>query len=402
MTTTTLRSAREDFSTISLVGLAHGTSHFFHLMLPPLFPFFMQEYGLNFTQVGFLMTVFFVVSGVGQAFSGFVVDRVGAIRVLYAGILMLASSGLAVFLANGYPWLVLAALLAGMGNSVFHPVDYSILNHLVSQSRLGHAFSTHSVSGNLGWAAAPAFMLWLSSVANWHVAGLGAGLMALAMLALIHVRRQRLEYPLQQENAEGGKPARGGHFAFMAIPAIWLCFGFFFFTTLSFGALENFAAPLLAHLYGVSLAAATACFTGYLLGSSVGVVSGGFLATHWHSHQKIIGGALVAAVLMAIYLSTGAVPLWLMSILFSLMGFSVGLSNPSRDLLVRKTTTTVLGKSALGRVYGFVYSGLDTGLATAPLIFGPIMDGAHYSLVLLGMGLSLSLAIFTAVSIRQA
>jgi MFS family permease len=188
----------------------------------------------------------------------------------------------------------------------------------------------------------------------------------------------------------------------MAIPAVWLCFGFFFFTTLSFGALENFAAPLLSQLYGVSLTAATACFTGYLLGSSVGVVSGGFLATHLHSHQRIIGGALVAAVLMAIYLSTGAVPVWLMSILFTLMGFSVGLSNPSRDMLVRKTTTTVLGRGALGRVYGFVYSGLDSGLATAPLIFGPIMDGAHYSLVLLGMGLSLAMAIVTAVSIKSA
>jgi predicted MFS family arabinose efflux permease len=285
---------------------------------------------------------------------------------------------------------------------VFHPVDYSILNHRVSSSRLGHAFSTHSVSGNLGWAAAPAFMLWLSSVANWHVAGLGAALVALSMLALIHLRRQWLEYDLPQEDAQEGSHNRGGHFAFMGISAVWLCFGFFFFTTLSFGALENFAAPLLSHLYGVSLTAATACFTGYLLGSSVGVVSGGFLATHLHSHQKIIGGALVAAVLMAIYLSTGAVPVWLMSILFTLMGFSVGLSNPSRDMLVRKTTTTVLGRGALGRVYGFVYSGLDTGLATAPLIFGPIMDGAHYSLVLLGMGLSLAMAIVTAVSIKSA
>ncbi len=75
---------------ISLVGFAHGTSHFFHFVMPPLFPWLMRDFGLTFTQVGATMTVFFVVSGVGQALAGFVVDRVGGFRVLAAGVAKLS------------------------------------------------------------------------------------------------------------------------------------------------------------------------------------------------------------------------------------------------------------------------------------------------------------------------
>src|SRR5687767_14221570 len=131
---------RNDATIISLVGFAHGTSHFYHFVLPPLFPYLMAQFGLSFTQAGALMTVFFAVSGVGQALAGFVVDRVGALRVLFGGIALLACSGLVLASANSYVWLMAAAAVAGLVNSVFHPADFTLLNRRVSTSRLGHAF----------------------------------------------------------------------------------------------------------------------------------------------------------------------------------------------------------------------------------------------------------------------
>ena len=148
-------SLRQDATVISLVGFAHGTSHFFHFMIPPLFPWLMAEFGLSFTQVGLAMTVFFVVSGVGQALAGFVVDRFGALRVLAGGIALLALSGLVLASAQSFPMLLAAAMVAGLGNSVFHPADFTLLNRRVSPPRLGHAFSVHGLSGSLGWAASP-------------------------------------------------------------------------------------------------------------------------------------------------------------------------------------------------------------------------------------------------------
>src|SRR5437870_3582175 len=174
-----------DFEVMSMIVFAHGTSHFFHLVIPSLFPWLMADFGLSFTRAGTLTAAFFIVSGVGQALAGFVVDRYGALRTLSIGLTLLALSAFALSLAHGYPALVAAALLAGAGNAVFHPADFTVLNHSVSSPRLSHAFSAHGLAGNLGWAASPVFMAGLATFAGWRVAAIAAGVVALGALASI-------------------------------------------------------------------------------------------------------------------------------------------------------------------------------------------------------------------------
>ena len=100
---------------------------------------------------GSVATTFFVISGIGQALAGFVVDKTGSRPVLFFGIGLLALSGVILGLSNSYAMLMLTAAVAGLGNSIFHPADFTLLNHRVAQPRLGHAFSMHGLSGNLGW-----------------------------------------------------------------------------------------------------------------------------------------------------------------------------------------------------------------------------------------------------------
>ena len=154
---------RSDFAVISLVGFVHAVSHFFHLVIPLLFPWLMPAFDMSFTEAGALMTVFFVISGVGQAAAGLVVDRVGSRPVLFGGVVLLALSGVLLGVAQNYAMLMAAAAVAGAGNSVFHPADFTILNRRVSKPRLGHAFSVHGLSGNLGWAATPMLMTAVAS-----------------------------------------------------------------------------------------------------------------------------------------------------------------------------------------------------------------------------------------------
>src|SRR5512147_2336570 len=168
-------SLRDDARTIGLIGLAHGTSHFFHMLLPPLFPLFIRDFGLSYSELGLLVSTFFVVSGIGQALAGFLVDRVGARPVLFAALSCFVLAGLATATADSYMGLALAAALSGLGNSPFHPVDFTILNKRVSQPRLGHAFSVHGISGNLGWAAAPLVHAALvQATGSWRWAAAGA------------------------------------------------------------------------------------------------------------------------------------------------------------------------------------------------------------------------------------
>src|SRR5262245_31706672 len=174
-------------------------------MLPPLFPWFMREYSLSYTQVGALMTVFFIVSGTGQALAGFLVDRWGAHRVLCLGVGLLTCSGLLVAGAPGVWGLYLAAFVAGLGNSVFHPADFSLLNHRVSQARLGHAFSAHGLSGNLGWVAGPLIMTAVATAAGWRMAGLAAALIGCTSLATLWWRRADLADVLDDQSSDSEK-----------------------------------------------------------------------------------------------------------------------------------------------------------------------------------------------------
>jgi len=394
-------AARRDTRVIGVVAFAHGTSHFFHLLLPPLFPWLMHDFGLNFTQVGALMSIFFVISGTGQALSGFAVDRFGPRRVLLFGVTSLALSGFTLALADTYAMLALAAGLAGLGNSVFHPVDFTILNRRVSPQRLGYAFSAHGLSGNLGWAAAPVFMAGIAALANWHWAGFGAGLLATSVLAVLIWQRELLDVHETGPHATPARPLQGagGTFAFLRSPAVWLCFAFFFITTLSLGVLQTFSPTLLNKLYGLSLAAATSCLTAYLLGGAVGIVAGGVLVARGKSQDRVITGALTVSALCALIVALGVLPGWTVIGLMAMLGMGVGIAGPSRDLLVRQAATAGFGRDAFGRVYGFVYSGLDVGFAIAPLIFGPLMDHGHYSAVLGGVALLQGLAIISALSV---
>lgn len=371
-------SLRQDAAVIALVGYLHGTSHFFHFMFPPLFPWLMAELGLNFTQVGLTMTVFFVVSGVGQALSGFVVDRVGALRVLYGGLGLLA-----------------AAFLAGLGNCVFHPVDFTLLNRRVSPSRLGHAFSVHGLSGTLGWAAAPLMLTAIAATWGWRQAGAAAALVGVLALGAAYACRSVLADVRHVSPAEAKRG--GGSFDFLRSTTVWLCFAFFLAVTLAFGALQNYSTPIFERAYGVSLAAAASALSAYLLASAAGTATGGFFAARGEGQDRRVAGALAVAALAAGLVASTALPAVALPALMAVMGFGVGFAGPSRDILVRRAATSAFGQRAFGRVYGFTYSGLDVGFAAAPLLFGPMMDAGRHTGVLWGAALLQVAAIATAL-----
>jgi FSR family fosmidomycin resistance protein-like MFS transporter len=391
---------QRDAGVIGLVGLAHGTSHFFHLMLPPLFPWLMEDFSLSYTDVGLLTTIFFVISGVGQAMAGFVVDRVGALRVLIFGVAMLALSGIALGLANSYAMLMLTAAIAGAGNSIFHPSDFTLLNHQVSQPRLGHAFSVHGLAGNLGWAVAPVFMAGIASVAGWHVAGFGAASVGAIVLTVLWLRRRLLTYATSHvvvsstASAQPAVPTRP--FAFLSSGAVWMSFAFFLVTTMAFGILQNYAPAILSEVYGISLVLASGGLTAYLLGSGTGMIVGGFVAERG---DRMVAAALAFAAVMSAVLASGTMPTLALWPLMAAMGFGVGMAGPGRDLLVRRAATSRFGRSSFGRVYGFVYSGLDTGQALSPVLFGPLLDAGRFRQALVAVAVLQASGLFFALHV---
>ena len=382
----------QDARVIGLVGLAHGTSHFYHLILAALIPWLKPAFQLSYTELGLLMTVFFVVSGVGQALAGFVVDRFGARAVLFFGIAMLGLSALLLSQADGYGGLLAGALLAGVGNAVFHPADYTLLNQRVSRARLAHGFSVHGISGNIGWAASPLFLATIAASHGWRAALLSAAALPMLVLLLLVLNRQAL-YADPIVRQAGG--AQGGALSFVKLRAVWLCFGFFLLTAVALGGIQSFATISLESLYGISHALATGSYTAYMLASALGMVAGGFVGAGSKHHDRIVALAFSAAALLALVLAAGAGPSWMALPLMGLIGLSSGVAGPSRDLMIRAAAPS----GATGRVYGVVYSGLDSGLAIGPLLFGLVMDAGQPGWVFAGVALFQALAIATAVGV---
>jgi FSR family fosmidomycin resistance protein-like MFS transporter len=385
---------RQDARVIGLVGLAHGTSHFYHLILAALFPWLKPAFNLSYAELGLLMTVFFIVSGVGQAMAGFVVDRVGARRVLFFGVGMLGVSALVLSVAHSYAMLMAGALVAGIGNSVFHPADYTLLNQRVSRERLAHGFSVHGISGNIGWAASPLFLTTLASFSSWRTALACAAILPFVVLAILFLNRAALR-PQPLQAAGGGQAGSEGTLAFLRLPSVWMCFAFFFLTAVALGGIQAFASIGLEQLYGISRELATGSYTAYMLASAGGMVVGGFLGAGSQQHDRTIAIAFAVAAVLALVLGAAIVPGWLALPLMALIGFCSGVAGPSRDLMIRAAAP----KNATGRVYGVVYSGLDTGLSVGPLMFGAVMDAGHPGWLFAGIALFQALAIGTAVGV---
>jgi MFS family permease len=197
-----------------------------------MFPVFGKTFGLSYSEMGLLMSVFFVVSGIGQASAGFVVDRFGARPVMFVSVAIMALACLVASVATNYAGLMLAAAMLGIGNCSFHPVDFTILNRRISAPRLGHAFSVHGLSGNLGWAVAPIFMVGIAELSgSWRVACLAAALAGTAVLLLMVLNRGLIDdrRGLWAHQTGAAPAAPDEHpMAFLRLPSVWLCFSFFF------------------------------------------------------------------------------------------------------------------------------------------------------------------------------
>jgi MFS family permease len=387
---------RNDARVIGLIGSAHCLSHFFQLVLPPLFPLLKAEFDVSYATLGALVSVFYVASGLCQFGAGFAVDRFGARPVLLGGIGLLAGGALVAGLVPGIYWLFPVAAVMGLGNGMFHPADFAVLNASVNPRRLGHAYSTHGIGGSLGYALAPVVSYGLGSVIGWRQALVVLGTLGLVALAALATQRRALAG--RPHGVEAPRHTLAGSIDLFRQAPILLCFAYFAVLTLGTIGIQTFAATALNAAYAVPLALATSALTAYLLGSTAGILAGGFLAAHTGRHDRVAAAGLFAGGMLMLLVgveptsAAWAVPL------FALTGFALGATGPSRDMIVRGTTPP----GASGRVYGFVYSGLDLGATIAPVAVGALLDHGEPRTLFIAVAVCLFLAIGTVLQVRRS
>lgn len=387
---------RSDARIIGLVSLAHGLSHFFQIATAVVFPLIKDDLGVSYEKLGLTVAIYYIVSGVFQALAGFAVDRFGARKMLFVGLGLATAGAFIAGVAHSYEVLVLAAVVGGIGNSVFHPCDFSILNARVNKNRLGYAFSWHGIAGYLGYAAAPAYSIAMATAFDWRAALLGAGAIGVVVITFLVLHRESVYVePADRRREEGA--GLSADLKVLASAPVMMCFFYFVFVAVGFVAMQNFGTATLVTLYGISAQLAATGLTAYLLGGAAGILTGGFVAVRSSRHDLVAVTGMAISAAFTFVLAAGWSSHALLPALLAAMGFSSGITNPSRDLIVRASTPP----GSTGKVYGFVYSGLDVGSMVTPVFFGWLLDRGQASAVLYSVVIALALTIGTVLNLPK-
>jgi MFS family permease len=364
-----------DVRVITVIGLGHFLSHFYILALPPLFLVWREEFQVSFAALGAAVALMSAVTAILQTPVGFLVDRYGARGFLVGGNLLMALSISAMAFAPSFEWILLLAALSGVGNSVIHPADYAVLAGSIDKSRMGRAFSWHTMTGNLGFAVAPPVVAAMLLVMGWREALFILGLLGVPVVALILWQSRILSDQPRAKQREAG--ALSGRQLLFSRP-ILLFFGFFLLSAMAGTATQAFLIPVLGLLWGVPLAIASMALTGYMAGATGGTLIGGWYVDRYKRHLAFV--AVLSVFSAGCMLLVGAVPLGpvLTLVVPFLAGLALGASRTPRDVMLKDASPP----GEVGKVFGFVSSGLPLGGAITPIPFGFLLDVGMAWLVL--------------------
>ncbi|HSS62939.1 MAG TPA: MFS transporter [Gammaproteobacteria bacterium] len=370
-----LKQSRRSARVIGIISTAHFFSHFYMLLLPPLFPLLKDVYGVGFTELGLAITIYSFTTALTQAPVGFLVDRYGARAILIGGLGLESLAFVLIGVIPAYAALLALMVLAGLGNAVFHPADYSILNASVNTERMGRAFSIHTFAGQMGNAVAPVTMIFLMTLTDWRTAlivcGLAGGAVAVVILLNSDVIRGTDPSGSQQHRTRDAASRRGLKLLF-SFPI--LCGVMFFVGISMFGhGINTFSVSTLTEIYDAPLTEVGFVLTAYLFAAPAGVLLGGWVADRVSRHDAVAAGCflIMAACLFAV--AALSLSLVAIAVLFVIAGLFSGMVAPSRDMMIRSVTPA----GEMGKVFGFVSTGFNIGGMVAPLLFGYILDHAE-------------------------
>jgi predicted MFS family arabinose efflux permease len=360
-----------------LISNGHFLSHFYVLTLSPLFIAWQHTFDVSFAQLGMTVMLMSGMTALLQTPVGFLVDRHGARGFLIGGALLMSLSIAAMGFASSFWQILVLAGLSGVGNSVIHPADYAILTGSVDKDRVGRSFALHTFSGNLGFSAAPPVTALLMAAIGWRGALIVVGLLGVPVVASIVLQSGILKDQVRHEPAFEDAAVSGRKL--LTSRAMLLFFAFFALGAMASGAIQAWLVTVLHAVKGMDLEEAASTLTGYMAGSTVGVLVGGWFADRYKRHVLMFA-VVLTVVAAGLILLVSALPLSgvvTVAVMFA-AGAAFGSSRTPRDVMLKDAAPP----GQIGKVFGFVSAGLPLGGAITPVPFGMLIDRGHPDLVL--------------------
>ncbi|MFN3890952.1 MAG: MFS transporter [Beijerinckiaceae bacterium] len=381
-----------ELKTVGLVSFAHLLSHLYMLALPPLFIFVREDLNVSFVSLGLSVTAYAVTTGLLQTPMGFLVNRIGGGKVLAGGLFLNAAAIAAVAFTTEYWQIIALMLLAGVGSSVFHPADYSILAARVEPQRLGRALATHALGGNLGFVAAPPLVVALAAMFGWRSALLIVGGGGMILAIALAFQMSAIGQP------KGAEKKQDSWRRLVRSPAILLLFVFYTLSAAANSGIVHFSVSAFSEIYGLPVATAAIALTTYQVLSMLAVLPGGWLADRFENHELVLAVCMAGSAAFLLLCGSGALPFAAVLASIAVAGALHGLVNASRDISVRGAAKDV----SVGTVFGFVTTGYSAGQIIGPALYGLILDLGRPQLVFVASAAFSLLAILTMLARRNA
>ena len=379
----------------ALLGAGHFLSHYYQLCLPPVFIAWQKSFDVSFAELGLAMAVMSASAALLQTPMGFLVDRYGARPFLVGGTLTMALSVSAMGFATAYWQIVALALLSGAGNSVIHPADYSILSGSVDRGKLGRSFAFHTFVGNIGFAVAPPATAALTLLFGWRAALTLVGLLGIPVVLMILWQSGILLEERRERARPRTEPAISGARLLLG-RSVMMFFAFFMVSSMAGAGIQSWLITILHRTYGMPVAAASSALTGWMVGVICGVLLGGWVADRTDRHLPFV--VILTTGAAAILLWVGIVPMAELATIGVLFvgGLMTGASRTPRDVMVKDAAPP----GQIGKVFGFVSSGMSLGGAIMPVPYGMIIDAGRPRLVLVVVASLLMASLFCAGGAR--
>ena len=267
---------KREVQTIGLIGFAHLLSHVYMLALAPLAPSLIKNLNITAVDWGVVLAVFAIFTGIFQTPMGLLVERLGGRKVLIFGLILNAAAFLLIgaFVSSYWTILILIAL-AGIGNSVFHPADYSLLSASVGNQRMGRAFSIHTFVGHIGFILGPILTTILEPFFGWRGAIMILGAAGLLVAVLLIACRVIIT---EGKTIQKKVPVRESLRDLLASKPILIFFAFYMLSSLANFGITQFSILALQPMYGLEKIAVVGALTAYQVGALLLVLPGGILA----------------------------------------------------------------------------------------------------------------------------
>ena len=193
--------------TLTVCGGAHALHDGFTDLLNVLYPLLQSQFGLSYAAIGALKTVYSGAMASGQIPSGKLAVRLGGVRVLAAGTVLIAVGyGLAGLTGSLYG-VIAGLLLAGLGGSTQHPIGSSLVSAAFPGLRSRTALGTYNFTGDVGKVLLPALFAVIAASLGWQQAMIVVA--ALAVLGAGVILASLKPVPM---HAKGGESrAMAGH-----------------------------------------------------------------------------------------------------------------------------------------------------------------------------------------------